>query len=297
MIYTVTLNPSLDYHLYTERLTLGTTNRATREAMTFGGKGINVSVILTRLGVPNIALGLVAGFTGDELCVRLTEAGLTHDMIRLEQGMTRINVKLHGSDESEINAAGPVITAEAMDTLMRKLGDLNGGDTLVLSGSVPSSLPKDTYARIMARLAGKGIRFAVDAEGAALTAVLPYRPFLVKPNRHELSALWGQDLTDDEAVISAARDLQRKGAQNVLVSLGGDGAILLTEDGDDYRSPALGGRPINTVGAGDSMGAGFLAGISDGYEAALRMGLAAGGTTACAEGLGTREDILSLYRG
>ena len=297
MIYTLTLNPALDYHLYSDTLRKGATNRAERVSFSFGGKGINVSVVLTRLGVSNRALGFVAGFTGDELCRRLTDAGATHDMIRLDGGMTRINVKLHSAEETEINASGPIITAEAMEALMVKLEHMNGGDTLVLSGSVPSSLPKDTYARIMARLAGKGIRFVVDAEGEVLTAALPHRPFLIKPNRHELSALWGQDLTDDEAVISAARDLQRKGARNVLVSMGGDGAILLTEDGNDYRSPALGGRSINTVGAGDSMVAGFLAGLSEGYEAALRMGLAAGGATTCAEGLGTREDILSLYRG
>ena len=297
MIYTVTFNPALDYHLFTKRLTLGTTNRAVREMMSFGGKGINVSVVLTRLGIPNIALGFVAGFTGDELCVRLTEAGIVHNMIRLTEGLTRINVKLHAEAETEINAAGPIITTESTEALMGKLEALNGGDTVVLSGSVPSSLPKDIYATIMARLAVKGIRFVVDAEGDTLTSTLPYQPFLIKPNRRELSILAGQELTTDDAVISAARHLQREGAKNVLVSLGGDGALLLTEDGKCYRCPALGGHPINTVGAGDSMVAGFLAGLPEGYENALRMGLAAGGATACSEGLGTREDILALYRG
>jgi len=297
MIYTVTFNPALDYHLFTKRLTLGTTNRAVREMMSFGGKGINVSVVLTRLGIPNIALGFVAGFTGDELCVRLTEAGIVHNMIRLTEGLTRINVKLHAEAETEINAAGPIITTESTEALMGKLEALSGGDTVVLSGSVPSSLPKDIYATIMARLAVKGIRFVVDAEGDTLTSTLPYHPFLIKPNRRELSILSGQELTTDDAVISAARHLQRECAKNVLVSLGGDGALLLTEDGKCYRYPALGGHPINTVGAGDSMVAGFLAGLPEGYKNALRMGLAAGGATACAEGLGTREDILALYRG
>ena len=297
MIYTLTLNPSLDYHLYTSQLTLGVTNRSCREALTFGGKGINVSVMLTRLDVPNRALGFVAGFTGDELCGQLTRAGIVHDMIRLEDGMTRINVKLHAEAETEVNATGPHLTAEAMETLMGKLEGLNRGDTLVLSGSLPPTLPKDTYGRIMARLTGKELRFAVDAEGEALMVTLPHRPFLIKPNRHELSAIVGRDLTTREAVVSAARDLQRRGARNVLVSLGGDGAILLTEDEDCYQSPALGGRPVNTVGAGDSMVAGFLAGLPEGYEAALRMGLAAGGATACAAGLGAKADVLSLYRG
>lgn len=297
MIYTVTLNPSLDYHLYTERLTLGGTNRAAREDLTFGGKGINVSVILTRLGIPNVALGFVAGFTGDELCRRLTDAGLTHDMIRLEQGMTRINVKLHAAAETEINAAGPAVTAEAMEILMRKLETLCRGDTLVLSGSIPPSWPRETYATVMTRLTGKGIRCVVDAEGEALAATLPHRPFLIKPNRRELSALAGRELTEREDIVTAARDLQARGAQNVLVSLGGDGAILLTEEGGCYTADALGSRPVNTVGAGDSMVAGFLVGFPEGYESALRMGLAAGGATACTEGLGTREEILSIYRG
>ncbi len=295
MIYTVTLNPSLDYHLHIERLTLGVTNRAHGESLTFGGKGINVSVILTRLGVPNLALGFVAGFTGDELCGRLTEAGLTHDMIRLDEGMTRINIKLHAGDETEINAAGPVITPDALDVLLHKLETMNRGDILVLSGSIPPSLPRDTYATIMARLAGKGICCVVDAEGDALTATLPYRPFLVKPNLRELSVWAGRELTADEDIVTAARDLQARGARNVLVSLGGRGAILLSEDGGCHAAVALGGEPVSTVGAGDSMVAGFLAGLPEGYENALRMGLAAGGATACAEGLGTREEILSLY--
>ncbi len=296
MIYTVTMNPSLDHHLHTESMTLGTTNRAHSESLAIGGKGINVSVILTRLGVSNVALGFVAGFTGDELCGRMTEAGLTHDMIRLEKGMTRINVKLHGEDETEINAAGPVITAEAMESLIRKLETVNQGDTLVLSGSIPPSLPKDTYAAVMTRLAGKGIRFVVDAEGEALTATLSHHPFLIKPNLRELSMLAGRELTTDEDIVVAARDLQARGARNVLVSLGGRGAILLTEDGGCHTADALGDKPISTVGAGDSMVAGFLAGLPEGYENALRMGLAAGGATACAEGLGTKEEILLLYR-
>lgn len=297
MIYTLTLNPSLDYHLHIPQLTLGTTNRAVREDMTFGGKGINVSAVLTRLGISNMALGFVAGFTGDALCARLSEAGIIHDMIRLEVGMTRVNVKLHADTETEINASGPVIMSEAMEALMRKLGDLNGGDTLVLSGSVPPSLSRDTYATIMACVAGKGIRCAVDAEGEALTAALPCRPFLIKPNLRELSALAGRELTTNEDIVTAARGLQARGARNVLVSLGGRGAVLLDENGGCRISPAMGGTPVNTVGAGDAMVAGFLAGVPEGYDNALRMGLAAGGATACAAGLGTKDEILALFRG
>lgn len=297
MIYTLTLNPSLDYHLHAPHLTLGTTNRAAREDLTFGGKGINVSVVLTRLGVPNVALGFVAGFTGDELCARLSDTGIIHDIIRLEGGMTRVNVKLHAGEETEINTSGPVIPSEAMEALMHKLGDLNGGDTLVLSGSIPPALPRDAYAAIMARVAGKGIRCVVDAEGEVLTATLLHRPFLIKPNLRELSALVGKELITDEDILSAARDLQTRGARNVLVSLGGRGAILLDEDGGRCVCPALGGASVSTVGAGDSMVAGFLAGLPEGYDSALRLGLAAGGATACTEGLGTREEILHLYQG
>jgi len=297
MIYTVTLNPSLDYHLYLSALSQGSIHRAQHTSMTFGGKGINISVILTRLGIPNVAWGFVAGFTGDELCVRLTEMGITHDMIHLEEGNTRINVKLHTEEESEINALGPKIMPDAMLVLLNKLEQMSGGDTLVLSGSVPPSLPPDTYGTILSHVAEKGIRCVVDTEGDALTATLPYAPFLIKPNLRELSMLSGRRLTTDEEIISAARDLQRRGAQNVLVSLGARGAILLDGDGGCHISPAFEGKSVNTVGAGDSMVAGFLAGLPEGYAAALRMGLAAGGATACAEGLGTREAILALYRG
>lgn len=295
MVYTVTLNPSLDYHLYLPSLSVGNVHRAQHTGITFGGKGINVSVILTRLGIPNTALGFVAGFTGDELCARLNEAGVQQDMIRLENGHTRINVKLHASDETEINAAGATVTPDAMEVLLGKLGSLNSGDALVLSGSIPPSLPIDVYGKIMAHMRNKGIRCVVDAEGDALLATLPYAPFLIKPNLHELSMLVGERLKTDAEIISAARGLQARGAQNVLVSLGARGAILLDADGGCHIAPAFDGDPVNTVGAGDSMVAGFLAGLPEGYASALRMGLAAGGATACAEGLGEKETILALY--
>ena len=295
MIYTVTLNPSLDYHLYLTALSVGNVHRTQHTGITFGGKGINVSVILSRLGIPNTALGFVAGFTGDELCARLTEAGVRQDMIRLENGYTRINVKLHAADETEINAAGATVTSDAMEVLLGKLELLNGGDELVLSGSIPPSLPIASYGNIMARLKSKGVRCVVDAEGDALLATLPYAPFLIKPNLHELSMLAGERLTTDAEIISAARGLQARGAQNVLVSLGARGAILLDADGGCHIAPAFVGNPVNTVGAGDSMVAGFLAGLPEGYASALRMGLAAGCATAFAEGLGEKETILALY--
>lgn len=295
MVYTVTLNPSLDYHLYLPSLSVGNVHRAQHTDITFGGKGINVSVILTRLGIPNTALGFVAGFTGDELCARLNEAGVLQDMIRLETGHTRINVKLHATDETEINAAGATVTPDAMEVLLGKLESLNCGDALVLSGSIPPSLPINVYGKIMAHMRNKGIRCVVDAEGDALLATLAYAPFLIKPNLHELSMLVGERLTTDAEIISAARGLQAQGAQNVLVSLGARGAILLDADGECHIASAFSGEPVNTVGAGDSMVAGFLAGLPDGYASALRMGLAAGCATAYTEGLGEKETILALY--
>lgn len=295
MIYTLTLNPALDHKLYLDELTLGSTNRAGRDTLIFGGKGINVSYVLSQLEIPNVALGFVAGFTGVALCRQLTDAGIRQDMIFLTEGLTRINVKLSADVETEINTCGPRITPEAMGALMRKLEDMSEGDILVLSGSIPPSLPRDTYATIMAALAGKGIRCVVDTEGEALTSTLPHRPFLVKPNLRELSLLSGTELTTDEDILSAARDLQARGAQNVLVSLGGRGAMLLDEYGGYVVSHALGGTPVNTVGAGDSMVAGFLAGVSEGYNQALRLGLAAGGATACSDDLGTKDAIWKLY--
>lgn len=295
MIYTVTLNPALDYHLYTPEIHLGETHRANGAAVTVGGKGINVSVILTRLGIPNTAWGFVGGFTGDELCRRLTEAGVTHRMIRLPQGDTRINVKLHTTRETEINTDGPVPGDEALDALFHKMEALTGDDLLVLSGSIPATIPSDLYGQILERLSQKEIPCVVDAEGMALLSALPYHPFLIKPNLKELSALAGRSLVTKHEILAAARDLHARGAENVLVSLGRDGAILLTKEGQVLDTPALGGRSVNTVGAGDSMVAGFLAGLPMGYAAALRLGAAAGGATACGEGLGERERILALY--
>jgi 1-phosphofructokinase len=295
MIYTLTLNPAVDYILRIPALTEGATNRATSATVRFGGKGINVSLVLRELGEETTALGFAAGFTGEALETELNRFGVLTDFVRLSEGMTRINVKLgtHAA-ETEINAPGPAVPAEALEALLDKLDRLGEGDTLVLAGSVPPSLPRDLYGRILKRLDDRGIRFVVDAEGETLTATLPFRPFLIKPNRAELEALVGHPLPTEEALKSAAFSLCEAGARNVLISLGGDGALLLDEYGGLHAAPAANIRPVSTVGAGDSMVAGFLAGVSHGYDYALKLGIAAGGATASVEGVAKREDILCL---
>ena len=300
MIYTVTFNPAIDYVMRLPVLTAGKTNRTTAEQVQFGGKGVNVSCVLQELGVENTALGFVAGFTGEALATYLDERGIHTQFIRLPEGLTRINIKVktrqEGAEETEINAAGPAIPDVCFEALMAKLDTLSEGDTLVLAGSIPASLPKDTYSRIMARLAGRGIRFAIDAEGELLTAVLPYRPFLIKPNRAELEGIVGRALPTDDDLREAAAQLQRQGAVNVLISLGGEGAFLLDEHGTVHRSVAHSITPINTVGAGDSMVAGFLAGVEHGYGYALKLGSACGSATAASEGLATRAMIEQLIQ-
>ena len=294
MIYTVTMNPSLDYAMEICDLIPGRTNRSKGEQITFGGKGINVSAVLTELGEDNIALGFTAGFTGEALEEAVRQAGVKCDFIRLREGMTRINVKLKGKSETEINASGPNISPEALEAFFVKLDQIGAGDTLVLAGSLPPSLPRDLYCQILARLNGKGIRFVVDATGEVLLSTLAYPPFLIKPNLHELEEIVGHSLSDDHSIANAARALQAKGAQNVLVSLGGDGAILLDEFGKLRRASAIRGPAVNTVGASDSMVAGFLAGCKVDYAYALQMGIAAGSATAHSMGLATKEEILAL---
>jgi 1-phosphofructokinase len=294
MIWTLTFNPALDYALYVPEFICGKTNRSAREQLDFGGKGVNVSYVLHELGVPTVALGFIAGFTGQALRSSLEQTGVACDFVELSEGLTRINVKIKGRQESEINAQGPTISSDALDQLYEQLDRIPSGDTLVLAGSVPASLPQDVYETIMARLQDHAIRFVVDAEGQLLLRVLPFRPFLIKPNRDELCALVKRPLVCDADIEAAAHYLQAKGARNVLVSLGGDGALLLDEQGVVHRADAVGGKPINTVGAGDSMVAGFLAGIEQGYDYALRLGVAAGGATACSPVLATRQEIEGL---
>ena len=298
MIYTVTLNPSLDYILHVDSLRLGEVNRADRESITFGGKGINVSIILQQLRCENVTLGFTAGLTGDVLQSLLKTHGCQTDFISLPQGLTRINVKLSSRQETEINASGPRVDQASVEALYRQLDALPGPDTtLVLSGSVPSSLPDDIYETILHRLSGRGIRFVVDAEGNLLFNVLKYRPFLIKPNHLEVAELFGCSCDTREEIIACAKKLQELGAQNVLVSRAGDGAILLTREGQLLSCSAPKVRVVNSSGAGDSMLAGFLAGYSHSggdYAQALVTGIAAGSATAASVSLASREKILAL---
>ncbi len=296
MIYTVTLNPALDYNVYLADFTAGETNRTQREELLFGGKGINVSTVLTELDEPTVALGFVAGFTGEALCAALTARRVAHEFVTLPAGQTRINVKIKADKESEINAAGPDVPKASLDAFFRKLDALRAGDTLVLAGSVPRSVPKDIYEQMILRVKNRHVRVVVDAERDLLLRILPYRPFLIKPNLRELSDMVERELITDGDIADAARELQKQGAQNVLVSLGGKGALLLDEHGKVHRAPAVGGAPVNTVGAGDSMVAGFLCGVAKGYPYALRLGLAAGGATASSAGLATGDEIAALMR-
>ncbi|MBQ8892801.1 MAG: 1-phosphofructokinase [Clostridia bacterium] len=294
MIYTVTFNPALDYVIHLDKLELGETNRCHDEELYFGGKGVNVSLVLRELGKENTALGFVAGFTGAALEENLRAQGIRAEFIHLKDGLTRINVKMKADQETEINAQGPAIDEEALNALFAKLDTLTEGDTLVLAGSIPSTLPADIYEKILARLQDKGIRFVVDATGKLLMNVLKYRPFLIKPNHRELEELVGRPLNGSAEIAAGAEELQKMGAKNVLISRGKDGALLLDETGKVSEMPAIGGKPVNTVGAGDSMVAGFIAGCEQGYEYALKLGSAAGGATACQAGLAKAKDIEDL---
>lgn len=297
MIYTLTLNPAIDYVVQLgDPLRRGSINRSQWEDYQFGGKGINVSNVLKALGQDTVALGFVAGFTGQALEQGLQRTGLATRFLHLAQGNTRINVKVKETAETEINGAGPVITPEDMARLYDQLNSLCPEDILVLSGSVPACLGADTYARILERLQGTGIRTVVDASGPLLTNALPYKPFLVKPNREELEAIAGQPLKEEAQLADAARQLQQKGATHVLVSLAGDGAMLLDGKGCVHRIQCPKGRVRNSVGAGDSMVAGFLAGFLEtgDYAYALRLGTAAGSATAFSLGLATKEEIQML---
>lgn len=296
MIYTVTFNPALDYVVRMDQLALGEVNRTVSEDVQLGGKGINVSWVLRELGHENVALGFVAGFTGKAIEDGLAAKGVATDFIHLPAGLTRINVKLKAGEETEINGKGPDISAEALEELYHKLDALGEGDVLVLAGSIPASMPSDVYESILARLEGKKVLCAVDATRDLLVNVLKYRPFVIKPNNHELGEIFGRTLTTDEEIRECAAKLQEQGARNVLVSMAGDGAMLLDENGGCHRLAAYKGKVKNSVGAGDSMVAGFLAGYLDtgDYAQALRVGSAAGSATAFSDVLATRAEIEAL---
>lgn len=297
MVYTVTLNPALDYVVRVNHFTAGAVNRTVEEHIFYGGKGINVSALLANLGYASTALGFVAGFTGDQIERGVKSLGFSSDFIRVKKGMSRINVKLKSDEESEINGMGPEITHEDAEELFRKLDKLTKGDVLVLSGSIPTVMDSRIYEAILAKLEGRGILTAVDAEKELLLNVLKYRPFLIKPNNVELGDIFGVVLKDSSEVEQYARRLKDMGARNVLVSMAGDGSLLVAEDKKVYRMGAAKGVVKNSVGAGDSMVAGFLAGYLENkdYAHALRLGTAAGGATAFSDGIGTREEIMELY--
>lgn len=298
MIYTVTFNPSLDYIVEVKDLKIGATNRTSFEQMLPGGKGINVSLVLKNLGIDNTALGFLAGFVGDEIQRRVEQEGIKAEFLKLESGISRINVKLRNVDGMEINGMGPEISSQRIEALMTKIDSLQKGDILVLAGSIPSSMPDSIYMDIMARIEQKEIKVVVDATKDLLMNVLKYRPFLIKPNNHELGEIFGVTLKTREEVIPYAKQLQERGARNVLVSMAGEGAALIDEEGKVHVSEAPRGEVINAVGAGDSMVAGFLAGwlLSDDYEEAFRMGLATGSASAFSEKLATKEEVEAVYQ-
>ena len=297
MIYTVTFNPSLDYIVTVKNFQTGMVNRTVDEIIYPGGKGINVSMVLKNLGFDNTALGFMAGFTGDEICRLLEEKGVKADFIHVEKGVSRINVKLRSNEESEINGMGPAIMQKDIKKLYEKLDQLQDGDVLVLAGSIPSVMPESMYMDIMKHLEKKKLNIAVDATKDLLVNVLPYHPFLIKPNNHELGEIFGVTITDKDDVVKYAKKLKERGARNVLISMAGDGAVLVTEDGQEFRAEAPKGDLKNSVGAGDSMVAGFLAGyLSTGsYADAFKMGVCTGSASAFSEDLATKEEVKGLY--
>lgn len=297
MIYTVTFNPSLDYIVGVDNFELGMTNRTSYEQLLAGGKGINVSYVLKNLGFKSTALGFLAGFVGEEIKKRLTEDGINADFFMIEDGVSRINVKLKNIDGTEINGRGPDIKTYEVEELKAKINTLKEGDILILAGSIPQSMPDTIYMDIMNNLSDRGIDIVVDATNDLLMNVLAYKPFLIKPNNHELGEIFGVKLHTREDVIPYAKKLQEKGARNVLVSMAGTGAVLVAEDGNVYMSDAPKGTVINAVGAGDSMVAGFVAGYLEthDHEYAFHKGIAAGSASAFSEQLATKDEVETLF--
>ena len=302
MIYTVSFNPSLDYVQDLDCVNLGYVNRTSGEKILPGGKGINVSMVLKNLGFENQALGFTAGFTGEVLKSMLRAKGVESDFIELDAGMTRINVKIRAKEETEINGQGPKISADALEQLYQKLETLQEGDILVLAGSIPESMPQSAYMDIMKRLQDKKLKIVVDATRDLLVNVLPYKPFMIKPNNFELGEIFGVEIKDKDDVCKYAKKLQEQGARNVLVSMAGDGAVLLAEDGSEYRAEAPKGTVKNSVGAGDSMVAGFIAGYlitddgADAYKNAFEIGVCTGSASAFSEELATKEEVCKDLR-
>ena len=296
MIYTITFNPALDYIVKMDEFNLGHVNRSNNEFVYAGGKGINVSIVLNNLEVKSKALGFIAGFTGDEIERRVRDFGCHTEFIKLKEGMSRINVKIKADVESEINGGGPDISSEALEELYKKLDTLTAGDILVLAGSIPKTMPTDVYERIMERLQEKDVKFIVDTTGESLLKVLKYNPFLIKPNHHELGELFGVKLNNKEEVIEYAKKLKDMGAQNVIISMAGDGAVLIDSNGGVTTSNVPKGVVKNSVGAGDSMVAGFIAGYlnSGKIEDGFKLGVATGSASAFSEGLATKDYVYEL---
>ncbi|MGN0493806.1 MAG: 1-phosphofructokinase [Acutalibacteraceae bacterium] len=298
MVYTVTFNPALDYVMKLKRLSPDDINRAESEELYYGGKGINVSAILSRLGIPNVALGFAAGFTGEKLRELMDSDGINNDFLELDSGFTRINVKLKCGEELDINASGPKIPSAKIDELFAKLERLERGDYLVLAGSVPNSLPDDLYSKILELLHGRGIKAVVDTTGNQLLNVLKYEPFLIKPNHHELGEIFSTEMNSAEKIIFYAKKLREMGAVNVLVSRGGDGAVLADGDGRVHNAAAVKGKLVNSVGCGDSMVAGFIAGYvkSESYDEALKLSIASSAATAFSKELAKADEIEKIYK-
>lgn len=296
MIYTVTFNPSLDYIVSVDNFTCGIVNRTTDEIIFPGGKGINVSMVLKNLGFENTALGFLAGFTGNRIQDLLEEKGVRADFISVEKGISRINVKLRSNEETEINGQGPAIAEADIKKLYEKLDTLSDGDILVLAGSIPDVMPGSMYMDIMRHLQNKDLKIVVDATKDLLVNVLQYHPFLIKPNNHELGEIFGVKIESKADVITYAKKMQEKGARNVLVSMAGDGAVLVAEDGSIFQSEAPEGKVVNSVGAGDSMVAGFIAGYLENgsYEKAFQMGVCTGSASAFSEELATKAEVIAL---
>ena len=297
MVYTATFNPSLDYIVTVDDFKLGLTNRTTSELMLPGGKGINVSIVLSNLGIDNSAIYYSAGFVGEEITRRVQESGINAEEIKLSEGCSRINLKLKSIDGTEINGMGPDISEEDIQKLYEKLDKIQEGDTLVLAGSIPSTMPETIYSDIMDRLQGRGIRIVVDATKDLLMNVLKYKPFLIKPNNHELGEIFGVTLKTRESVVPYAKKLLEMGAENVIVSMAGEGAVFVASDGQVYMREAPKGKLVNGVGAGDSMVAGFVAGYLKEGELlhAFKMGLSTGSASAFSEYLATEDEVLKVY--
>jgi 1-phosphofructokinase len=297
MVYTVTFNPAIDYVVQADDITVGSVNRTRGEKIYFGGKGINVSMVLAELGVKSKALGFVAGFTGEAIEKGIAESGVDADFVHLERGFSRINVKIKSECETELNGQGPAIDDKALGELFAKLDDISDGDTIVLSGSIPGSMPADIYERILERLQDRKVKAVVDATKDLLLNVLKYKPYLIKPNNHELGEMFGVTLKTTDEIAEYAKKLKDMGAQNVLISMAGDGALLIDENGRTHICGVCRGTVKNSVGAGDSMVAGFIAGSSGSdYEHALKLGTAAGGATAFSDGLAEKELIFELLK-